>query len=192
MRSYIRRIFTLLLWISIAVLSSAIYGLVNDQITVTISPEYYSVFKHHQFGVALERFGIASSSARLQAMAVGVLATWWYGVFLGVMLSISSMVGRYKPLSTRRYVQALLWVIAATLGASVVFGVVAYVAEPLVRPTPENWPFLSGIVGIRRAFAVCWWHNGAYLGAFIASVAASFHAQRQRTLAGDTRLSGDV
>jgi hypothetical protein len=181
LRSCIARTGVLLLWIGIAVAAAAMYGIVNDQITATISPEYYSVYKHQQFAPALKQIGLTDAPTRVQALAVGVMATWWFGLFLGIMLGISSVVGRNAPLSTRRYVGAVMWVMSVTLGFSALFGVVAYAAEPLVRPTPDNWPFLEGITNTGRAFAVCWWHNGAYLGALAATVVASFGVQRQRT-----------
>ena len=173
---------TFVAWIGIAVLAAMLYGIANDQITVTISPEYFSVFKREQFAPILEQVGLLDAPTRAQALVVGVASTWWYGLFLGIVLGFSSMAGRYAPLPTRRYVSALAWVMAATLGASVLFGATAYVAEPFVRPDATHWPFLAGIRDVRRAFAVCWWHNGAYLGALVATIAAGLRVQKQRRL----------
>jgi hypothetical protein len=67
-----------------------------------------------------------------------------------------------------------------TFCASVLFGGAAYAMEPLIKPGTDDWPFLTGIQHVRRAFAVGWWHNGAYLGALPAAVMASFWAQKVR------------
>lgn len=173
----------LFLWIVLAVMGSVLYGLINDQITVTISPEYYSVFKRRQFAPVLGPMGLADASPRMLAMFVGALATWWYGLFLGIMLGISSMVGRFAPLPTRRYIGAIGSVMAATFGISLLFAAVAYMVEPLVKPDALHWPFLTGIKEVRRAFTIGWWHNGSYLGALVAAIKASLRVQRQRRLA---------
>jgi hypothetical protein len=67
-----------------------------------------------------------------------------------------------------------------TLASSVLAGGAAYLAEPLIRPDAQHWPFLAGIEDVRRAFAVGWWHNGAYLGALVATVVESFRVQKCR------------
>ena len=68
-----------------------------------------------------------------------------------------------------------------TVSVSVLFGLAAYFAEPAVRPDVAHWPFLYGIHEMRRAFAVGWWHNGAYLGGFVGTILAGLWAQRRRT-----------
>lgn len=182
LRTLAARAAILLMWIGIAVAGAAIYGVINDQITATISPEYYAVFKRQQFAPVLEHIGLMDAPMRLQAVAIGALATWWYGLFLGIMLGISGIVGRYAPLSTRRYVLAVGGVMAITFGVSILFGAVAYLTEPLTRPDAAHWPFLTGIRDIRRAYAVGWWHNGAYLGALVTTILASFSVQKRRRL----------
>ncbi|MCX6344067.1 MAG: hypothetical protein NT018_03195 [Armatimonadetes bacterium] len=179
-KSFVIRTILLFLWIGIAVVGSVIYGALNDQVTVTISPEYYNVYKHRQFAPALEYLGLINSPLRFQASVIGAIATWWYGLFFGIMLGISSMVGRYDALPTRRYVYALSHVAVITFCVSVVFGGIAYLIEPLIKPDANDWAFLSEIHDVRRAFCVGWWHNGAYIGAFSATLWVCFWAQKQR------------
>jgi hypothetical protein len=170
------------MWIGIAVVAAVLYGLINDQITITISAEYFATFKRDQFAPVLQQVGLLGAPTRIQAVIIGALAAWWYGLFLGIVLGISSVVGHHAPLSTRRYVRAIGGVMAITFCISVLFGGAAYITEPLVRPDAAHWPFLGGIRDVRRAYAVGWWHNGAYLGALAATILASFWAQRQRRL----------
>lgn len=178
-----RQIGLLLLWITMSVAAAVLYGVVNDQITATISPEYFSVFKQHQFASAIQSAGLTNAPMRVQAVLVGVLSTWWFGLFLGIVLSVCAIVGRDRVLSTRDYLSAVRWVMAATLAVSVLFGVAAYLAEPLIRPDSTHWPFPKGIHQVRTAFAVGWWHNGAYLGALVAAAAAGLRVQKQRKTA---------
>jgi hypothetical protein len=183
------------MWICITVICSVLYGIINDQITATISPEYYTVYKHHQFTPALEEFGLMEAPMRVQAIVIGTLATWWYGLFLGIMLGISSMVGRYAPLSTLQFMRIVGAVMAFTLAVSVIFGLAAYIVEPLVNPTAASKPFLTGIQDIRSAYCVGNWHNGSYIAAMAATLYASFWAQKKRrktALAEETKTSKNM
>lgn len=173
-------ILIMIMWISLAVICAVLFGIFNDQITVTISPEYYSVFKHEQFALVLEQFGLIDAPTRVQAVVIGTVATWWYGLFLGIVLGICGMIGRCSPISTRGYLRAVAWVMLVTLGISFASGTIAFILEPAIKPDVVHWPFLTGIQNTRAAFAVGWWHNGAYLGALVATTMASLRVQKQR------------
>jgi hypothetical protein len=172
----------LLLWVGFGVLGATLYGILNDQITMTLSPEYFSVFKRTQFIEDIYQAGLLEAPVRVQAVLVGTLATWWFGLFLGIALGICSMVGRYTVLPTRDYLRAVVGIMACTLALSLVFGLVAYLVEPAMKPVPANWPFLRDIHAVRPAFAIGAWHDGAYLGGFVGTVLACFWAQRRRTV----------
>ena len=66
-------------WIALAILFATLYGVVNDQITLTFSPEYFTVFKKGQFWFPLMQAGLIDAPVRSQAVLVGALATWWFG-----------------------------------------------------------------------------------------------------------------
>ena len=171
---------TLLMWIAITVICATAYGVVNDQITSTISTEYFSVYKFRQFTPQLEMFGMIDAPMRVQAILIGTLATWWYGLFLGIMLGISSMAGRHAPLTTMQYMRIIGAVMVFTFAISVIFGTFAYIIEPFTKPDAANMPFLESIQNIRNAYCVGSWHNGSYLAALVATVYASFWAQAKR------------
>lgn len=166
-------------WVALAVLAASLYGAINDQITATLAPEYFSVFKRHEFWWLLEEWGLVDAPTRIQAVAVGIAATWWFGLALGVALAIAGVAGRPQGLSTRSFLAAIDVTMLVTAGCSAVFGAAAYLLAPAIRPTPQNWPFLEGITRVRAAFAVGWWHNGAYLGALIGTIAACRQARRR-------------
>ncbi len=178
----------MLLWVALGIAAATLYGILNDQITVSLSPEYFSVFKREQFADVLRGAGLQNAPARVQAIFVGALATWWFGLFLGIVLSISSMVGRHPALPTRLYMRAVGGVVLYALCLSVVCSGIGYLAEPFVRPTVENWPFLERINDVRRAFAVGFWHDGAYLGGFVGTFISGLWAQRKRRVKSDHRV----
>ena len=190
MKNWIVGLGKLLLWIGIGVVGATLYGILNDQITVTLSPEYFSVFKRAQFAQVLYRAGWMHAPTRLQAVLVGTLATWWFGLFLGIALGLSSLLGRHRALSTRDYLRAVAGIMVFTLALSMAFGLIAYLVEPAVHPTPDDWPFLYDIQAVRPAFAIGFWHDGAYLGGFLGTLTACFWAQLKRKLSA--RQSADV
>jgi hypothetical protein len=167
--SMLKTLARMILWLAISVLLATAYGILNDQITVTISPEYFSVFKRHMFWWLVSGLVEHGAPLRIQAAAVGAAATWWYGAFLAVILIPFALLGRRPQLSTRQYLNAILLIMAITLGMSVVFGLIAYIDVPHPVYGPGN-EFLYGIIDTHHAFAVGWWHNGAYLGALIGTI----------------------
>ena len=55
---------------------AGVYGILHDQITYTISPEYFSKFKFDQF-----RYAEIGLPDRVFVAEIGFLATWWVGFF---------------------------------------------------------------------------------------------------------------
>ncbi|MGB0763409.1 MAG: hypothetical protein ACPGO0_05625, partial [Acidimicrobiales bacterium] len=55
-------------------LIAGLYGIIHDQITYTISPEYFTKLKFYQFEYV--DFGLPN---RAFVLFIGFLATWWVG-----------------------------------------------------------------------------------------------------------------
>ncbi|HEX8575109.1 MAG TPA: hypothetical protein VF677_02340 [Flavobacterium sp.] len=68
-----KKLGVLFLTIMIATLIAAVYGALHDQITYSISSEYFTVFKFDQFGF----LDWGNNSPRLTTALIGILATWW-------------------------------------------------------------------------------------------------------------------
>lgn len=80
-----KRFFVYVAILACGALFGGIYGALNDQITYTISPEYYTKFKFEQFGI---KGSFATEYPRLGAAIVGVFATWWAGLLLAAILGL--------------------------------------------------------------------------------------------------------
>jgi hypothetical protein len=174
-----------ILWIDLAMLAAVLYGILNDQITVTLSPEYFSVFKRHQFWPLLEAMGWTNAPARLQAVPIGAAATWWFGLILGMTVSLAGTVGRLPRLTTRQFGRAVGVVMLTTAVTSLLCGVVAYLVEPAIPgASQQEHAMFESIFGAihewRRFFAVGWWHNGAYLGGLCGAILACVRVRRWR------------
>lgn len=97
------------------------YGLIHDQVTIRIAPEYFTVY-HPRI--------ISSDDLTLTALAWGVTATWWVGLLLGVFLWLVAVSGEL-PIATRRELRtSILVILCGTAFAAVVMGVRALVRQP--------------------------------------------------------------
>ena len=71
---------------------AGLYGVINDQITFSISSEYYTKFKFIQFNLANENNIDKIKFPRIFVAIVGFLATWWFGLVLGFILGLFNLI----------------------------------------------------------------------------------------------------
>jgi len=158
----------------IGALIAGAYGIVHDQITYTLSNEYFIEFKFLQFKNADPRdfFGADSPLGRRVFVGlIGFLATWWVGLFTGWFLARASI----RPDATHPSVGELMRYFALVLISAFVFGIAGF-----LRGT---WrPGFDG--QFSDAFArVGHIHNFGYLGALAGLITALFLVRRNRRLA---------
>jgi|SRR5579859_3048973 len=156
------------------------YGVVHDQVTVTISPEYFLYWK-----------GLASDPRPLRwaAALVGVQSSWWTGLLGGAVLLVANNPRRRGPprLPLARLARiAVLPLIAAALGA--VASGVAVAADLLGR---DNVP-AAVVPGRADVFMTVWSvHIGSYAGAALGTLGciALVEARRWSRLRERERLA---
>lgn len=86
-----QRILTLIGLIAAGCVIAGLYGIIHDQLTYSISPEYYTRFKFYQFGLASEGDQAIFEFPRLQVSIVGFMATWWMGIPVSIVLGLFSL-----------------------------------------------------------------------------------------------------
>lgn len=140
-------------------LAAGVYGALHDQVSYTVSPDYFFAFKFHQFHIAPEW------QNRLGAAIVGWRATWWMGVLIGAPLIVGSM---FFP-ETRSGAKHCLIAFAVVLATALAFGLGALVWASLTVSEANLPPFLfPDEVVDRVAFArVGLMHNASYFGGFL-------------------------
>lgn len=111
-RSVITEIFKIVL---LCIVFSLAYGIIHDQITVRISPEYFTI--GHP---AIENIG----SPTVLALFWGVVSTWWVGLILGLLLSVASLAGNWPQRNARSLLKPLLTLFAFTAFSAFVFGII--------------------------------------------------------------------
>lgn len=153
------------LLLAIGCLFCGLYGIVHDQVTYTISPDYFHALKFLQFEIpdALRnRFGVA---------LVGWYASWWMGLFIGVPVLAVALI---MP-DRRTYIIHSLAAFAAVAVTALAIGLIgfAYAFIIIRSPADFDWVYLPTRVTDKVNFArVGIMHNFTYLGGFLGILTA--------------------
>jgi len=110
-----------------ATLLAGLYGSLHDQVSYSISPEYFERMKFHQFRYA--DFGLPP---RLFAAEIGFLATWWVGLIAGWLLARMGLAELWAASGRALIVRAfalMLGVAACTGAAAALLGSVVASGE---------------------------------------------------------------
>jgi hypothetical protein len=163
-----RKFAMFLLIIGVAIVVGAIYGVGHDQVTYSISPEYYTKYKFIQFNLADSGAAQHMTQPRSAVVMVGVKATWWMGLIIGVVLGLVALAFRNADRMFQSAMQALgLVLLIAILSAAIGW---LYGHNTLARGG-VGWWIPSNVVD-RPAFITAGTiHNASYLGAAIGLLA---------------------
>ena len=161
-----------LLFLPAAVLVAGLFGMIHDQISYSVSTEYFTKFKFIQFHML-----DAGVPERIRAAKVGFLASWWMGVPLGLLCGSAGFVQR-SPAHMR---QALIWslLIIPAFTLAVALAGLSYGWEHTQTIDLANyrgWFIPADVTELRRFLSAGYMHNSAYLGgAMSVPVAWLFH-----------------
>jgi hypothetical protein len=77
------------------------YGILHDQVTARLCPEYFNseAVPHHKS--LLDKFGLTKASPTIIAFFWGFMATWWVALPLGLGTALSSRVGKWPKLKAK-------------------------------------------------------------------------------------------
>jgi hypothetical protein len=139
------------------------YGVLHDQITFSIGPEYFRNFKFHQFHFADLGWGEC-----VFVSLIGFLATWWVGAIGGWILARRILSTCPRRTAYRRICAGFLILFAAAASAGLLgylYGLVRgpngdYSAWQLTLEryqVTDAWPFMR----------VAYIHNAGYIGALV-------------------------
>ncbi len=153
-----------------AVVISGFYGVVHDQVSYTVSPEYYTRFKFFQFG--LDQMNLPD---RVRVAMVGFAATWWMGIPIGIMVGgLGFMhIGEWRMLKNSLLAYGVVLVAAMICGlAGLLDGYLQTGQIDLAQY--RDWYIPDGVVHLRRFLCVGYMHNASYLGGGIGILLAGF------------------
>lgn len=152
--------------------AAILYGVLHDQVTARVCLEYFTVFHPPVF---------ATQSPTLLALGWGVIATWWVGAFLGLLLVISARAGSRPKLPAIRVLNPILKLLMVMAGSAVLAGFSGFVlAREGVIPPP---PWVSAklpLVAHARFMADWWAHGASYAVGFFGGILLCILQYRKR------------
>jgi hypothetical protein len=155
--------------VCVCILAAVIYGIVHDQFTARICVEYFTVFHPPIF---------QTTAPTLLGIGWGIIATWWAGAIIGLLLVIAARFGSRQSLAVRDLLPSIATLIGAIAFCAVVFGFIGYLWAPLPS-------YLAAAVPgpMQRRLLADWWAHGAsygcgFLGGMVLCVVTWFRRQR--------------
>jgi len=122
----------------LALFAAICYGIVHDQVTARVCLEYFTIGHPPLF---------STTSPTLLALGWGVVATWCFGLPLGLLLAVAARGGQRPPLSAadlRKPIAVLLAVMAASavlagiVGGSLAARGTVWLTSPWDQLVPRN------------------------------------------------------
>ena len=139
-------------------LMAGVYGVIHDQITYTISPDYFTQMKFDQFAWANLGW-----PPRVFVAEIGFIASWWVGLFSAWFLARLAVPAWPPALAFRRSMGGFLIVWASAILAAVIGGFLGHRPGAL----DDDWQSMADALGVTDAQAfvqVGYIHNGSYVG----------------------------
>lgn len=151
-------------------LIAGVYGILHNQITYSIGPEYFTKLKFDQFHYVDFGFG-----ERVFVSCIGFLATWWVGFVIAWFLSRRLIPQQPRATAYRGILRGFVIVVACGILAGV--GGFLYGIWRGPESDYSAWlPFLWQLqVTDTWAFVrVAYIHNASYLGGLVGCIIALF------------------
>lgn len=134
-----------------------LYGIVHDEFTFSISPEFYTK-------VRFEQLNIDSSSPRLGAAIVGFHNTWLYSMIIGAILSLTGWIHA----KNKNFIKYTLESFLISMSTSFAFGLMGYVISVFFPEQDiSNFKLPPSITDAAKFTAVQVIHNFSYMGGII-------------------------
>ncbi|HUB27384.1 MAG TPA: hypothetical protein VL992_18305 [Tepidisphaeraceae bacterium] len=155
-----------------AIVMAGAYGALHDQISYTVSPEYFTRFKFIKFQLLDE-----TVPPRVRAAEVGVLASWWMGIPLGILTGLVGFIHR----DTKVMIRSLAWSLVIMPVFALLFSLsgllYGYLQTRTIDPSAySDWYIPDGVQNLRNYICAGYMHGAGYLGGALAvPVAWIFH-----------------
>ena len=145
------------------VVAAVVYGIIHDQFTGHICVEYFSVFHPPIF---------PTRSPTLLAIGWGILATWWVGAFLGVLLAIAARAGRRPKLTASALIRPIGKLLLVMGVCAALSGTTGFVLARNGVISPPGWVAAGLPASSHPRFMADWWaHNASYTSGFLGGIA---------------------
>jgi hypothetical protein len=159
-----------------------VYGIIHDQLTFTISPEYYTKFKFYQFEILDDGMKAGTLPNQRAAVAmVGFLASWWMGIPIGIILGLVGFLHH----DSKRMFTVTLKAFLVTIVVAFITGIIGLIYGKLVLSDslPENlsgYCIPEGLTDFKSFISVGSMHNFSYIGGLTGLIAGIIYSIKMR------------
>lgn len=161
--------------VGLCILAAVAYGIVHDQITSRVCVEYFTIGHPPIFG---------TDDPTLLGLGWGVIATWWMGLILGILLAAAARAGSREPFGPCDLVRPIGRLLAVMFVSAAAFGTIGYLAAS-AGLIGLNGPIADRVQADRhpRFLADLWAHSASYgVGFFGGLVVIARTASRRKRL----------
>jgi hypothetical protein len=172
-----KKFLTLILIIAIALIIGGLYGILHDQLTYTISPEYYTKFKFYQFGLMDMGNEAIFPNPRIEVSAVGFMATWWMGLPIGLILGLVGLIHK----DHRQMLKVTMKAVLITVIVAFVTGLIGLAYGKLfLADKGVDWWLPENLIDTENFISVGSMHNFSYLGGLFGLIAGIIYCIKQK------------
>lgn len=169
--------------IALGLFAAILYGVAHDMVTAHVCVEYFTIGHPPVFH---------TDSPILLALGWGVIATWWVGFPLGILLALAARAGSSRPkLSARQVAIPLAWLLLGMCTLALTAGIAGYllamcraiwlVGELAERVPPERHAvFLADM----------WAHTASYAAGILGGLGLAVWLWRKRRHLNPATRSG--
>jgi hypothetical protein len=159
------------IWL-LSIAAAIVYGILHDQVTAHICVEYFSVA--HPTILPL-------SSPTLLALQWGILATWWVGAGLGILLAFAARSGSRPALSAGDLFRPLIVLLSCMAISALLAGAAGFLLARAGIISLSGW-LATAIPAAKHArFMADWWaHSASYGIGFLGGLAVCVRVYRMR------------
>lgn len=151
-----KNILNSILIVTISIILASLYGALHNQISYSISDEFFKNFLFGNFGV--NEWGIENE--RTKATIVGILGTYWMGFYLGLIYVII-----YLFLSIKSKFSSILKAIIINLSTAFVCAIIALIISHFFIAPESSGVYMDfGTLNPKNYADAVFMHNGSYIG----------------------------
>jgi hypothetical protein len=156
----------------ICIAAAILYGVAHDQFTARICVEYFTVFHPPIF---------ATQSPTLLGIGWGIIATWWVGAVLGVLLAVSARAGPRPKLRAVTLIKPIGKLLLAMAACATISGLTGFMLGRNGFVAPPEWVISSLTPSAYANFMADWWaHSASYAVGFFGGIAMCIVQYRKR------------
>lgn len=176
--------------VAFATAAAITYGVLHDQVTAHLCVEYFTIAHPPVF---------PTNSPFLLAIGWGIIATWWVGLPLGIVLALAARAGRAPSLTLNELRRPIIALMLTSGVLALVAGLVGGVLVATgVSPVPGGWGEVIPPAKHVAFSADAWAHMASYASGAVGGLVLIVHtawirrgmaASRLRPLKADSQES---